>query len=105
MNVTAPTGPTLNLPPALPAGGTIGIVAPASPPDPERLQQGIAAIQAAGFDVVIGDHVGDRYGHLAGRDEDRAADLNAMFRREDVHAIICARGGSGSIRILELLNY
>src|SRR5439155_8247153 len=96
---------SLNLPPALPPGGTIGIVAPASPPDPERLRRGIAAIEAAGFRVVVAEHACDRYGHLAGRDADRAADLTAMFRRDDVHAILCARGGSGSIRLLSRLDY
>src|SRR6185369_16990015 len=94
----------LNLPPALPEGATLGIVAPASPPDPERFARGLAALRAAGFRLELGEHVHDRCGHLAGDDTARAADLNAMFRREEIHGIVCARGGSGAIRLLDRLD-
>jgi muramoyltetrapeptide carboxypeptidase len=95
----------LNLPPAVPEQATLGIVAPASPPAPERFEQGLAVLRAAGFQVVVGDHVLDRRGHHAGPDAARAADLNTMFAREDVDAILCARGGSGGIRLLDQLDY
>ena len=96
---------SLNLPPALPRGGTIGIVAPASPGAPDVFERGRAAVEAHGFRTVVGEHLFDRYGHMAGRDEDRAADLHAMFQREDVDAILCARGGSGSIRLFRHLDW
>src|SRR5262245_17189037 len=96
---------SLNLPPALPEGATLGIVAPASPPDPERFAQGLAALRAAGYRLELGEHVHERRGHLAGDDADRAADLNAMFRRAEIDGILCARGGSGSIRLLDRLDY
>jgi muramoyltetrapeptide carboxypeptidase len=95
----------LLIPRALPRGGTLGIVAPASPVNAEALERGIQAIRAHGFSVVVGEHVLDRYGHLAGQDTDRAADLHAMFRRPDVDAVLCARGGSGSIRLLRHLDW
>jgi muramoyltetrapeptide carboxypeptidase len=100
-----PVAADLILPRALPRGGTLGIVAPASPVNREALAQGRAALHEWGFRTVVGEHVLDRYGHLAGRDADRAADLHAMFGREDVDAVICARGGSGSIRLLPLLDW
>lgn len=100
-----PVAAELILPRALPRGGTLGIVAPASPVSPELLERGRAALHAWGFRTVVGKHVLDRYGHLAGRDADRAADLHEMFRRDDVDAVICARGGSGSIRLLPLLDW
>ena len=90
----------LTLPPALPRGGTLGVVAPASPVPRETFERGLQAVEDQGFRVVLGEHLFDRYGHLAGRDEDRAADLHRMFLRKDVDAILCARGGSGSIRLL-----
>lgn len=96
---------SLNLPPALPPGGTLGIVAPASPVSPAMLEQGLQAVREQGFQVVVGRHVLDRYGHLAGHDRDRAADLHEMFARSDVDAVLCARGGSGSIRLLPLLDW
>lgn len=94
-----------NLPFALPSGGTIGIVAPASPGSREVFDRGLAAVEAHGFRTVLGRHLFDRYGHLAGTDEDRAADLHEMFRRDDVDAILCARGGSGSIRLFRHLDW
>jgi muramoyltetrapeptide carboxypeptidase len=81
------------------------VVAPASPVPPERLEKGITALRAVGFEVALGEHVLDRDGHHAGEPTARAADLHAMFAREDVDAIFCARGGSSSIRILEHLDF
>jgi muramoyltetrapeptide carboxypeptidase len=98
-------GASLRLPPALPPGGTLGIVAPSSPVDPEALERGRAVVHAAGFRTVLGDHVLERRGHLAGDDAGRAADLHAMFARPDVHAVLCARGGAGAMRLLRLLDW
>jgi muramoyltetrapeptide carboxypeptidase len=105
MPPTALSHTRLNLPRALPRGGTLGVVAPASPVGREALERGLQAVREQGFRVVLGEHVFDRYGHLAGRDEDRAADLHAMFSRDDVDAVLCARGGSGSIRLLRHLDW
>lgn len=95
----------LSLPPALPPGGTIAVVAPSSPGDPDRLAAGMAALRKLGFVVRPGAHLGDRYGHHAGSDQDRAGDVNRAFLDPDIDAIVCARGGSGSIRILPFLQY
>ncbi|MFS0561680.1 LD-carboxypeptidase [Terribacillus sp. 179-K 1B1 HS] len=86
-------------------GDTIGIVAPAGPVKREELEQGIKIVEALGLRVKLGKHVYDKYGYLAGTDTDRAADLNAMFKDDEVKGIICARGGYGSGRIVELLDY
>jgi muramoyltetrapeptide carboxypeptidase len=96
---------SLNLPPALPPGGTLGIVAPASPVPQEMFERGVAAVRRQGFEVVYGRHLFERYGHHAGADADRAADLHDMFARADVDAVLCARGGSGSIRLLPHLDW
>jgi muramoyltetrapeptide carboxypeptidase len=63
------------------------------------------AMTALGFRVKMGAHAHDRYGHLAGKDEDRAAELNEMFRDPEVNGIFCLRGGSGAARILDMLDY
>lgn len=98
--------PDLILPPALKPGDTIGIVAPASDVyEHEEINMGRELIESLGFRTVLGKHVSDRYGYLAGHDADRAQDLNDMFRRDDVQGIICIRGGYGSMRILPLLDY
>jgi muramoyltetrapeptide carboxypeptidase len=81
------------------------VVALASPIAPHRLEQGMAALRALGFEVEPGEHALARQGHHAGPPEERAADLHSMFMRPDVDAIFCARGGSSSIRVLEHLDF
>ncbi len=96
---------TKTIPPHLPRGGTLGVVSPASPGARTALERGLEVVRAAGFRVVLGRHVLDRRGHLAGEDADRAADLHEMFARPDVDAVLCARGGSGAIRLLPFLDW
>jgi muramoyltetrapeptide carboxypeptidase len=62
-------------------------------------------MEAMGLKVKLGTNFKNRYGHLAGTDEERAADFNAMFADPEVKAIICLRGGSGAARILPLIDY
>ncbi len=93
-------------PQPLSLGGTIGIVAPASPPkDPDDIDRGIEALKELGFALKIGRSVRKRRGYLAGHDLDRAADVNNMFKDKSVDAIVCLRGGYGSPRILDLIDY
>ncbi len=94
------------LPPALNPGDTVALVSPSSATD-ERLSLQLAqeAMQALGLKVKTGEHYAGRYGSLAGADADRAADLNAMFRDDEVKAIVCVRGGSGAARLLPMLDY
>src|SRR3546814_872907 len=94
------------LPPALQKGDTIGVVSPSATLF-EEMPFSLAreVIQALGFKVKMGQHVNDRYGHLAGTDKERAGDLNGMFADPSVKGIICLRGGSGAARILDLVDY
>jgi muramoyltetrapeptide carboxypeptidase len=95
----------VNKPPRLRPGDTVGLVAPANPwENRSELQRGLAALEAWGLQVKLGDHVNDRHGYMAGRDEDRAADLNAMWRDPEVKAILCLQGGYGSPRLIPLLD-
>jgi len=89
-------------------GDTIGIVAPSSPVPPEELQKGIAVLEERGYRVFVGESVlatvpGSDY--LAGSDAARVADIEAIFAREDIAAVICARGGYGAMRLLPLLDW
>jgi muramoyltetrapeptide carboxypeptidase len=92
-------------PPRLRPGDRIGIIAPASPVRPAALLAGARALARAGFRVVPGRHVLERRGHLAGSDEARAADLNRMLRDPDIRCILLARGGYGSMRLAEHLDW
>jgi muramoyltetrapeptide carboxypeptidase len=66
---------------------------------------GRRALESAGFRVVMGRHVGDRRGHLAGSDAARAADLNRMIRDPDIRCILMARGGYGALRIVTSVDW
>ena len=98
---TSEAGPWIR-PPALRPGGCIGIVAPAGPPDRAAIDVGVAALRARGFECRVGDHVFAQNGLFAGTDADRAADLAAMLSDPEIGAVVCARGGYGSTRLLPL---
>lgn len=92
---------TITRPPRLRPGDTVALIAPASPPAGRRmLAQGRARLESMGLRVSVGPHVLDEYGYLAGTDRDRRADLEAAFRRPEIKAIFCARGGYGVSRLL-----
>ena len=99
---------------------------PPSPVRPPRLRPGdiVGLIQPAGFTddafdidlvketiVAMGlkprpaRHLADRYGYLAGKDADRAADVNDMYADPDVRAVFAVRGGWGCARILPYLDF
>lgn len=93
-------------PKRLSVGNTIGIVSPASAIfESEPYEIATESLQAMGLKVKLGEFVKSRHGHLAGTDQERATELNAMFKDDSVDAIICLRGGSGAARILPLLDY
>ncbi len=86
-------------------GETIGVVAPASPMNPELLAKGIEYLEKCGYNLKVSSHVSDVYGYLAGSERDRADDIHEMFKDPEVRAIFCARGGYGTPRLLDLLDY
>ncbi|BAY24499.1 peptidase U61 LD-carboxypeptidase A [Calothrix sp. NIES-2100] len=96
---------TILKPPRLQIGDTVGLIAPAGIVDKQDVETAQQNIADLGLKVKLGKHILDRYGYLAGKDRDRAFDLNAMFADQSVKAIIAMRGGWGCNRILPLLNY
>ncbi|OIP54624.1 MAG: hypothetical protein AUK34_14995 [Ignavibacteria bacterium CG2_30_36_16] len=86
-------------------GDTIGLIAPGSFISEEELKESIDNLTALGFKVVYTENILQRYGYLAGKDKQRADDVNIMFSRKDVDAIVTARGGYGCARILPYLDY
>lgn len=92
-------------PKRLAPGATIGVVAPASPGDKKVAEAGIAFLETQGFTVKLGKSVFEAWGDLAGPDLLRATDINAMFADQTIDGIICLRGGYGSMRLLNLLDY
>lgn len=102
----SPTEAGFIRPPRLRPGDCIGVVAPASPQrDDERLKAGIRYLESLGYRVKLGENLWKRHGYLAGTDEERAGDFNAMIRDPEVRMIIGGRGGYGVTRILDRIDY
>lgn len=91
-------------PPALRSGDTVGIVAPASNINQADLEAGCAALRRAGYRPFYLDSILDRDVYFAGSVERRVREVEAMFDRDDVRAIVCARGGYGANYLLNLLD-
>lgn len=91
-------------PPALRPGDTVGIVAPASNVKQADLQAGCDALRRAGYQPFYLDSILDRDLYFAGSPARRARELEEMSAREDVRAIICARGGYGANYLLQELD-
>jgi len=91
-------------PPALRPGDKVGIVAPASNIKRELLEAGCDGLRAAGYEPVYSESILNRDLYFAGSVERRARELEEMFARDDVPAIICARGGYGANYLLQALD-
>lgn len=91
-------------PPYLQPGDTIGIVAPARFITREELLPAIRFLTSHGFQVKTAPHLFSKHHQFAGTDSERAQDLMEMIEDPMVKAILCARGGYGTVRILDLLN-
>lgn len=86
-------------------GDRIRIVSPAGRVSKEKVQPGIELLQKSGYEVLVGDHVFESHFQFAGTDGQRAADFQQAIDDPMTRAIICARGGYGSVRIIEALNF
>lgn len=86
-------------------GDAIGIIAPASPVTDEEISPAVRIIEDEGYRVIKGNHLYDKKGYLAGTDQERLADLHDMFLNNDVKAVLCARGGYGTTRLLNNIDY
>jgi muramoyltetrapeptide carboxypeptidase len=92
-------------PARLKKGDTIAIVSPGSYITEQEKEESINNIRELGFNVIYSDRLMQKNGYFSATDKERAADLNEMFKRNDVKGIICARGGYGCARILPYLDY
>jgi muramoyltetrapeptide carboxypeptidase len=98
----------LRRPARLAPGARVVVVAPSGPVPEERLQAGLDLLRGWDLDPVVAPHVLDRHGtfdYLAGTDADRAADLQGAWCDPTVDAVLCARGGYGAQRMVDLLDW
>lgn len=87
------------------SGATLGIIAPASPGDAQVAAAGFEFLRSQGFSLQLGRSCAQSTGFLSGPDRLRAADIHAMFADPGIDGILCLRGGYGTMRLLDLLDY
>ena len=92
-------------PPYLKNGDTIGITAPAGFITMEEIQPAMQVMQSWGYKIQIGDTIGKKDFTFGGTDDERLDDFQKMLDDPKVKAIMCARGGYGSIRIVDRINW
>lgn len=96
---------TMITPPFLQKGDTIAIVATARKNIDDNLKPAISWLKNWGLEVVIGSTIGLDYNQLAGTDEQRAADFQKQLDNPNIKAIWCVRGGYGTVRMIDLLDF
>ena len=93
------------IPPYLKPGDTVGIVATARWITDEQLEPGIRFFEEQGYRVKLGKYLSKKNFQLAGSDEERAADMQEMLDDSSVRAIMIARGGYGTVRVIDKLRW
>lgn len=99
-------GSKIARPAALGPGSRVALIAPAGPMlEPGDIDRAISNCEALGYQPVVGPHAHERHGYLAGTDEQRLDDLNGAFADPALDAVWCLRGGYGTPRLLDRVNY
>lgn len=86
-------------------GDTIGIISTARKISKEELQPALSILKKWGLKVEFGVNLFKEEHQFAGSDQDRTADLQEMLNRKDINAILCARGGYGTVRIIDQIDF
>ncbi|MBM3325795.1 MAG: LD-carboxypeptidase [Calditrichaeota bacterium] len=89
----------------LKAGDLIKVISPAGPAEPKLVEAGMRRLRTWGYRVEAGQYAFDKNGYFAGSDANRLSDLLSALMDADVKAVICSRGGYGSLRLLDKLPW
>ena len=95
----------MTTPPLLQKGDTVALVATARKNIDDNLKPAIELLQSWGLNYTIGSSIGLDFNQLAGTDAQRAADLQGQLDNPNIKAIWCVRGGYGTVRIVDLLDF
>jgi muramoyltetrapeptide carboxypeptidase len=96
----------IKIPPYLKQGDTVGLVCPAGYMALEKVQACVQALQHAGYKVLVGKTVGsDSLNYFSGSDDERLEDFQSLLDNNEVAAVLCARGGYGTSRILDRIRF
>ncbi len=95
----------MKLPPSLKKGDTIGIAATARKISREELQTALQLFESVGLQVVLAPNLFAINHQFAGTDQQKADDFNALLANPQIKAIVCARGGYGTVRMVDLVHW
>jgi muramoyltetrapeptide carboxypeptidase len=95
----------IKTPPYLQKGDTIGIVCPAGAMPLAKAETCINILKKWGYKVKVGMTLGHEYNYFSGTDEERLTDLQTMLDDTEVKAILCGRGGYGTNRIIDAIDW
>jgi muramoyltetrapeptide carboxypeptidase len=93
------------IPPYLKPGDRIGIVSTASKTDRDIVEKARGLLETLGYKTLISDYALSSFNQFAAKDTDRASDFQKMIDNPDIKAIICTRGGYGTVRILKFISW
>jgi len=96
---------TMKIPPYLTKGDTVGILATARKIDKATIEPAIKLLKSWGLNVVVGKTVGLDNDQLAGQDWQRATDFQEMLDNPTISAIWCAKGGYGTVRMIDRIDF
>ncbi len=105
LSITMQAQTTMITPPYLQKGDTVAILATARKHIVKSMQPTIDLLESWGLHVVVGESIGLEENQLAGSDEQRAADLQKQLNNPTIKAIWCARGGYGTVRVVDLIDF
>lgn len=86
-------------------GSTIAVIAPAFSVNPDKLKAGMKYLEGKGYNIKPAKSLSNSWGYFSADDDQRAREINDNFADSEVSAIICARGGWGTLRLLDKLDY
>ena len=92
-------------PPYLQKGDTVAIVSPAKKITPREIQFAIQFLESFGLEVALGRNIHNSWNRFSGTDEERPADFQWALDSNEVKAIFCSRGGYGSVRIIDQIDF
>lgn len=95
----------MNRPPYLKSGDRVGLVSPARKISSAEVNAAVKVLQKWGLEPVFGRHIFSRQDQFAGSDDERAADIQEFLDDINVKAILSTRGGYGSVRIIDKLDF
>lgn len=85
-------------------GDKIGIITPSGSVDPIFIDGAVKWINRCGYEAIVAPHAKGQHGRFCGTIEERLADIQMMFDRDDIKAILCSRGGYGAVQLLDSIE-